>query len=106
MRESQLGFEYTWADLQPIRALAITVFGTQIVGAGLGLFFAHHGDWFLRLWFGGAIATFPAFVVGATVQSRLRPGSLGENLVIVRRIGFIAGILSLVAVFMPELGFK
>jgi uncharacterized membrane protein len=104
MQESPLGFEYTWADLQPIRALAVTVLVAQLMGGALGLAFAPHSEWFLRLWIGGTVVTFPAFVLGLFIQSRLRPGSIGTNLVMVRRLGLIAAILTLVAVLMPELG--
>lgn len=106
MRESPLGFEYTWADLQPIRALVVTVLVAQVSGGLLGLALAQHAEWFHRLWFGGAIATFPAFVVGALIQSRLRPRSIGENRKLVLRFGLIAATLSLVALFMPQLGFE
>jgi hypothetical protein len=105
MRESQFGFEYTWADLQPIRALVVVVLGAQFVGMLLGLEYSPHAEWFHRLWFGGAVATFPAFVVGLVVQSRVRPGSIAQNIVMVRRLGLIAALLSLVALFMAELGF-
>lgn len=106
MRESQLGFEYSWADLQPIRALVLVVLAAQLVCMVLGLLYAPQGEWFHRLWFGGAIATLPAFVVGLLVQSWVRPGSIGQNVVMVRRLGLIAAVLSLVAFFMPQLGFK
>ena len=106
MRESRFGFQYTWADLQPIRALAVIVLVAQVVGALSGLALAPHIGWFHRLWFGAAVATFPAFVIGALVQSRLRPGSLSQNLVMVRRLGVIAAILLLAAVFMPQLGLQ
>jgi hypothetical protein len=103
MRESQLGFQYSWADLQPVRALAITVLVAQLAGALLGFFFAAQSSWFMRLWLGGALATFPAFLVGLAIQSRIRPGSIGENRVLVRRLGLIAFLLSVVAAFMPML---
>jgi hypothetical protein len=77
-----------------------------VVGALLGLVLVPHAHWFLRLWSGAALATFPAFLVGLVVQSRLRPGSLHENYVMVRRLGLIALLLSLVAPFMPMLGFE
>lgn len=104
MRESQFGFEYSWADLQPIRALVVVVLVAQLVCMLLGLVYAPHADWFHRLWYGGAAATFPAFAIGLVVQSRVRPGSIGQNIVMVRRLGLIAAALSLVALFMPELG--
>lgn len=106
MKESPFGFEYSWSDLQPVRALAITVFGAQLAGAALGLLLAWHSSWFLKLWFGAAVATFPAFLLGLVIQSQLKPGSIGENRTLVRRIGIIALVLSVAAVFMPQLGFR
>ena len=105
MKESQFGFEYSWADLQPIRALFVTVLVAQIIGAAAGLFLSDSESWFLRLWFGGAVATFPAFVLGLVVQTRARPGSISENRVIVRRLGLIALLLSIAAPLMAKLGF-
>ena len=105
MKESQFGFEYSWADLQPVRALAVIVFGAQIAGALVGLVFPQFPRWLESLWFGGAIATFPAFLVGLVVQSRLRPGSITENRIMVRRFGFIALFLSAFALAMPLFGF-
>jgi hypothetical protein len=106
MKESPFGFEYSWSDLQPVRSLAITVFGAQLIGAAIGLLVASHSSWFLKLWFGAAVVTFPAFLLGLVIQSRIKPGSIGENRVMVRRLGLIALLLSVVAVFMPQLGFK
>lgn len=106
MKESKFGFEYSWSDLQPVRALAFTVFCLQIIGGVLGLLLTTHSELFLRIWFGAALATFPGFLIGLFVQWRLQPGSIRENLVMVRRMGLIALVLSLVAIFMPQLGFK
>ena len=106
MKESQLGFEYSWADLQSIRALAVTVILLQIAGLVLGLALAHQSTWLLRAWFGGALVTFPAFLLGLAIQSRVQPGGISENRVLVRRLGLIAFLLSAMAVGMPVLGFE
>ncbi len=106
MQESRFGFEYSWTDLQPIRELMLVVLGAQLICMLFGLVYAPHVEWFHRLWFGGAMATFPAFVVGLFMQARARPGSIGQNIVMVRRLGLMAAVLSLTAFFMPELGFK
>lgn len=106
MMESQFGFQYRWSDLQPIRPLVVVVLISQLSFMLVGLFYAPHAHWFHRLWFGGAIATFPAFVIGLFVQARLRPGSIGHHAVMVRRLGLIAAVLSLGALFMPQLGFE
>jgi hypothetical protein len=105
MKESPFGFEYTWADLQPVKALAITVFFSQVAGAIIGLSLHRFPQWFESLWFGGAVATFPAFLVGLAIQSKVKPGSLTQNKVMVRRLGLIAALLTVFAFAMPLFGF-
>ena len=105
MKESQFGFKYSWADLQPVRALTLAVLGAQFVGCLMGLAYPKFPKWFESMWFGAAICTFPVFLVGMVVQVRLRPGSIGENQVMVRRLGLISLGLSAFAVAMPVLGF-
>ena len=103
MKESQFGFEYSWADLKPIRALMVIVITAQLLGAAVSVLLSRFPDWFESAWFGGAVATFPAFLVGAAVQARVRPGSLSENKVMVRRLGLIAALLTAIAFAMPML---
>jgi hypothetical protein len=105
MRESQLGFEYSWADLKPIRVLAVTVIALQLVGAAVGLALPRFPGWFESLWFGAAITTFPAFLLGAFLQSRLTPGRISQHKVMVWRCGLIAAVLSAAALAMSILGF-
>ncbi|MGB9149287.1 MAG: hypothetical protein WCB36_03490 [Burkholderiales bacterium] len=105
MKESQFGFSYSWADLKPIRALPITVFAAQLIGSLVGYEMHLHSGWFESLWTGGALATFPSFLAGLLVQARLRPGSLHENAVMVRRLGLITLSLTLMAVFIFMFGF-
>lgn len=106
MEESQFGFSYNWSDLKPVRALAVTVVSAQAIGAVLGLLFFHHSSWIKDIWLGVAILMFPAFLVGLVLQSRIRPGSIGENKVMVRRLGMICMMLTLIAVFFLLFGFK
>ena len=105
MQESRFSFYYTWADLQPVRALAIVVFGAQIGGAVIGVLFAHQPTLLRSIWFGAAIATFPAFLAGLAIQSRWRAGSLAQNRVMVWRLGLVALVLTVAAIFMPPAGF-
>jgi hypothetical protein len=103
MRENQFGFEYSWNDLQPVRALAVSVFAAQLVGALCGLLIAHFPAWFDNLWAGGAIATLPGYAIGLLIQRSLKPGSLTENLVLVRRMGLVAGCLTVAGILFPPL---
>lgn len=102
MKESPLGFQYDWADLEPIRPLICAVIVGQALGAGAALLLAEHlPGWFERLWFGAALATLPAFLIGLAVQAHDRPGSLGEHRVLVRRFGLVAAALAVFAIAMP-----
>ena len=105
MKESQFGFEYSWSDLKPIRALSVTVLAAQTLGAGIGLFLPRFPQWLESLWFGAALATFPAFLVGVIIQAHVKPGSVGANRVIVRRLGLISALLTIFAIAMPLFGF-
>ena len=104
MHQSRFGFYYTWADLQPVRALMIVVVGAQICGAVLGGLFAHQPTGFRSIWFGAAIATFPAFLAGVPIQSKWRPGSLAQNRVMVWRLGIVALLLTVAAIVMLFVG--
>ena len=101
MKESQFGFEYTWKDLEPIRPLVATVLVFQVIGAVIGLIVINHPTWFESLWAGGAFASFPGFMVGLYVQTKSRKEAIGENVVMVRRIGMIALVFTLVTFLMP-----
>src|SRR5579863_2456209 len=104
MRESPFGFAYSWSELFSVRALAITVLVFQILGAGLGVTFKRFPDWFESLWFGGAVASFPGFLLGLYIQSILYPGTIEQNRVMLRRLGLVALLLSCAALALPVLG--
>ena len=104
MKESPFGFGYTWVDLRPVRVLAVTILAAQLFGGIVGVAVAWHPEWLVNFWLGGALATFPAFLIGLVIQSRLTPGRLSEHKVMVRRLGLIALALFVVAVAIPVLG--
>ncbi len=78
MKDSQFGFQYSTEDQQPIRPL----FTTNVIA-------------------GGFSASFPGFLVGLLVQRRLDPAALQDNRVMVRRMGLIALLFSLLAFVFP-----
>lgn len=94
MKESTGGFKYDWAELQPVRALALVVCVGQTLGAIGGLLWARFPQAFENLWHGAALATLPAFLVGLAVQARLKPGSLRENRALLCRFALVAVLLS------------
>lgn len=105
MKESRFGFEYTWSDLRPIRALSVTMLVAQILGAAVGMAVPRFPQWFESMWFGAAVCTLPAFAIGLVIQAHAKPGSLSQNKVMVRRVGLISAGLTAFALAMPLLGF-
>jgi hypothetical protein len=103
MKESPFGFQYDWGDLEPVRALFITVLIAQVIAAAVGLWLAVYPSWFDNVWAGATLATFPAFLLGLPIQHFWRPGALSEHRVLVGRMGLVALVLSL-AVFVMPLG--
>ena len=101
MKESPFGFQNSWEDLQPVRPLFVTSLVVQSLGAVLGLWFAVFPSWLVNIWAGGALATLPGFLVGLALQAHLRPGSIGENHVMVQRMGLVALVLSLSVFVLP-----
>lgn len=102
MTDRRVGVRYSWSNLQPIRALVVTMFGMQFVGSLLAVLFTEHGTEFgaafERFWFGGAAASFPGFCVGAFIQWWKSPGSVSDNFAVVRVLGLIAALLSVDAI--------
>ena len=103
MKESRFGFEYDWGDLEPVRPLFVTVLIAQVIAAAFGLWLKVYPSWFDNVWAGAALATFPGFLIGLPIQYFLRPGSLSEHRVLVRRMSLVTLVLSL-AVFVMPLG--
>ena len=81
--------------------MAYSVLCLQVLGAvcGWALDKTSH-DTFTRIWLGGAVATFPGFVLGLVVQWQVRAAALSENATLIRRMGLVTVLLSLVAVAM------
>ena len=101
MKNKQSGFEYNWEEFQPLRALSISIAVAQLAGAGVSLLVGHYPSWFENLWFGGALATLPGYLIGLGVQRHLKPMSLGENRALIRRMGLVSAVLSLAAFVVP-----
>ncbi|MCP4374300.1 MAG: hypothetical protein GY797_40295 [Deltaproteobacteria bacterium] len=79
MKESPFGFQYSWQDIQPVRALFVTVLVAQAIGAGICLWISPLPSWFDNLWMGGALGTFPGYLAGLPIQMRIRPGRIEET---------------------------
>ena len=105
MQDNHFGFSYTWADLAPIRGLVALVVAVQVVGLGVGVVFPRFPSLLDSAWFGGAITTLPAFIVGLLLQLKLNPSSISENKRMIWHLGLVASALFVFALAMPALGF-
>ena len=99
MDESPFGFSYSWRDLRPVRPLFLTAMLVQLLGGEFGLWAARFPTWTEDLCTGLALATFPGFLLGLPIQVHLRPGSIVENRVMVRRMGLLALLFSVAAIY-------
>ena len=101
MKENQSGFEYNWEEFQPVRALSVVIAVAQCIGVGVSLWVGHYPSWFENLWFGGALATFPGYLIGLALQRYRKPNSLIVSRALVRRMGLVSAVLSLAAFVVP-----
>lgn len=91
----------SWRELEPIRPLYSTVLAAQLIGACIGL--AVHGTANPggAIWLGGALATFPGFLLGLPIQHKLRPGSLASNRLMIVVLGVLALAITAAPLFVP-----
>ena len=104
MKESPLGFSYSWQDIKPVRGLFVVTLVAQLVGAGVCLWIAPQERWFDNLWLGAALCTFPGYLVGIPIQGRMKPKCIEENIIIVKRMGLVAFALTIAAIVFPRIG--
>lgn len=84
-----------------MRTLSLVIAAAQCVGVGVSLYVGHYPTWFENLWFGGALATFPGYLIGLAVQHYFKPNSLIVCRALVRRMGLVSAVLSLAAFVVP-----
>jgi hypothetical protein len=101
MKDNESGFEYNLGEFQPLRALSLVIAAAQCVGVGVSLLVGHYPGWLENVWFGGALATFPGYLIGLAVQRHLKPNSLIVCRALVRRMGMVSAVLSLAAFVVP-----
>ena len=101
MKDSQFGFQYTREDLQPVRPLFTTMVIVQVVGALLGFLLSPFPTFNANVIAGGFAASFPGFLVGLLVQRRVNPAAIEDNRVMVRRMGLLALLFSLLVFVLP-----
>jgi hypothetical protein len=101
MIEESSGLEFNRGEFRPLRALSLVIAAAQCVGAGMSLWVGHYPGWFENLWFGGALATFPGYLIGLAVQRQVSPNSLVVCRTLIKRMALVSIVLSLSALVVP-----
>ena len=101
VKDSQFGFQYTREDLQPVRPMYTAMVVVQLIGALSGYLLAPFPTFQANVIAGGFAASFPGYLVGLLVQQLTNPAAIGDNRVMVRRIGLIALLFSLLVFVFP-----
>lgn len=91
-------------DLQPLWPLSITLFVAQVAGVGLCWWIGKYPSWLDNVWVGGALASFPGYLLGLGVQRRFGPEGMREQRTMVRRLGAAALLLSVAVLSMVLFG--
>jgi len=102
MDDSGFKLNYSWEDLRPVHPLFITVLIAQFAGAAASLVLHGVASWYETAWIGGALTTFPGYLIGLLVQRTARPGSIVLHRSMVIFIGVIALFLFVVALTFPR----
>jgi len=101
MKDSQFGFNYSSEDLQVVRPLFTTVVIVQVIGALLGFLLSPFPTFHANVIAGGFAASFPGFLIGLLIQRRVNSAAIPDNRVMVRRMGLIALLFSLLVFVFP-----
>ena len=101
MKESQFGFQYSQEDLRPVLPLFGTMVIMQAIGALSGFLLAPFPAFQANVIAGGFVASFPGFLAGLLVQRLKNPAAIDDNRVMVRRIGLVALLFSLLVFVFP-----
>ena len=97
----QFKMSYSWEDLRLVHPLFISVMIAQAIGAAISGYLHNFDPILDALWLGGALATFPGFLLGLPVQKLLLPGNMSKHLDMVLFMGTIAAAITAMAVFFP-----
>ncbi len=71
----------------------------QLIGGFSAIFISKYGSFFVDLWFGGAVSSFPGFILGLLWHSSKK--AIKDNLLVIGFLGFLSLMLTLSVFFMP-----
>jgi len=90
-----------WDLVKPIWRVLLFTFIVQLIGGVISLLISPYGHPFLDFWYGGAILTFPGFLIGSIWHQYAAPSKLNNHKLAFCFIGLICFCLLLAALFFP-----
>jgi F0F1-type ATP synthase assembly protein I len=90
-----------WELIKPIWRVLLLAFVVQLCGGIAGVLMMKFGHPFIDFWYGGAMATFPGFILGALWSHFADAQSLKSNIFAIAFVGAICISLTIAAFLMP-----
>jgi len=90
-----------WEFVKPIWRIMLAVLLVQLVAGLTSIVIGRYEHPFLDFWFGGAVSTFPGFILGLLWQTYSSKETIKNNLLAIGFIGSLCLIVTSAAFFMP-----
>ncbi|MES9880129.1 MAG: hypothetical protein ABW185_04530 [Sedimenticola sp.] len=87
--------------IKPIWRILLAAFVVQLAGGIVGIVNSKYNLPFIDFWYGGAISTFPGFIIGALWHQLSSADEISDNKLAFLFIGAICLCLTVSALFMP-----
>ena len=90
-----------WEHIKPIWRILLAAIVVQLAGGVISIISSKYGHPFIDFWYGGAISTFPGFIIGSFWHHHSSPEKLKYHKFAFFFIGAICLCLMIFAFFMP-----
>ena len=96
-------FKKQWEFIRPIWKILVVILIVQIIGGAIGKASNIYSDLFMSIWIGGAVSSFPGFLLGFVWQFNTDRASFKnrDTLYITLVIDVMALVMTAIALFFP-----
>ena len=90
-----------WNLAKPIWRILLLALAIQLIGGAISLLNSPYGHPFLDFWYGGALSTFPGFLIGTIWHQYAAPSKISNHKFAFCFFGPICFCLLLAVIFFP-----
>ena len=90
-----------WEFVKPVWRIMLVTLIAQLAGGVALIVIGKYGHPLVDFWFGGAVSTFPGFILGTVWHGYSAKEEIKNNLLAIGFIGILALMLTLAAFFVP-----